>query len=217
MSNGKVVFDYRNEDHPNESWDQFLVRKLHEKRESHDDMADYLGGHLDKTHMDRGTFLYLKEKFNITSFIDVGCGTGGMVNYAIGRGVQAVGIDGDYEVEKEGPVVIYDFCDGPIDVPMSFDLGWSVEFVEHIEEKYMDNWMCLFQKCKHVVITYAPPGWPGHHHVNCQDQDYWVEKFNKYGLTFDKEETENVRKNSNMRKPFMQSRGLFFNNGSIKA
>ena len=99
MSNGEVIFDYRNENHPHETWDQFLVRKLSEKRDP-EKLADYLGGHLDKTHMDRGTFLYLKEKFNITSFVDVGCGTGGMVNYALVRRVKAIGIDSDHIVEK---------------------------------------------------------------------------------------------------------------------
>ena len=217
MSSGEVIFDYRDEDHPRESWDQFLVRKMGEQSTPQStEIPEHLGGHLDKTHMDRGTFMYLKDKYDIESFIDIGCGTGGMVNYALGRGCRSIGIDGDYSVDKEGPVMIYDFTKGPVDVPMSFDLGWSVEFVEHIEEEYMDNWMAIFQKCKYAVITYAPPGWPGHHHVNCQDQDYWVEKFNKYGLTFDEEETSNVRENSNMRKPFMQSRGLFFKNNAIK-
>ena len=32
MSNGEVIFDYRDENHPHESWDQFLVRKLSEQK-----------------------------------------------------------------------------------------------------------------------------------------------------------------------------------------
>ena len=37
-------------------------------------LPDHLGGHLNKTHTDRGTLLYLKNKYNIKSMIDIGCG-----------------------------------------------------------------------------------------------------------------------------------------------
>ena len=32
MSNGEVTFDFRDENHPHESWDQFLGRKLSEQK-----------------------------------------------------------------------------------------------------------------------------------------------------------------------------------------
>ena len=41
-------------------------------------LPDHLGGHLNKTHTDRGTLLYLKNKYNIKSMIDIGCGPGAM-------------------------------------------------------------------------------------------------------------------------------------------
>ena len=227
MKTGADTFDYRDETHPRESWDQFLVRKLGEDRlnnpekyQNDEPIGDHLGGHLEKTHNDRGAFLFLKDTVGpeilsrkAESFIDVGCATGGMVRVALDRGLQSIGVDGDYQVPKENaPIIIHDFCTGPLELDWYFDIGWSVEFVEHVEEEYMDNWMSIFERCRMVAITYAPPGWPGHHHVNCQDQKYWEDKFAEHQLIYDEETTMRMREASNMRKPFMQDRGLFFFN-----
>jgi len=223
MMTGADTFDYKDENHPHESWDQFLVRKLKEQRIENPTkpIGEHLGGHLEKTHMDRGAFMFLKDIVGpemgikkVESFIDIGCATAGMVQFAMDKGLNAVGVDGDYQVPKEekAPVIIHDFITGPLNLDWYFDIGWSVEFVEHVEEEYLDNWMCIFERCRMVAITYAPPGWPGHHHVNCQEESYWVEEFGKRLLTYDEKTTKRMREASNMRKPFMQNRGLFFFN-----
>ena len=72
-------------------------------------------------------------------------------------------------------------------------MGWSVEFLEHVEEKYQDFYMQAFAKCKYVVCTAAGPGAPGHHHVNLQPQGYWLEKLALYGLQMLPEDTARVR------------------------
>lgn len=180
------------------------------------ELPEHLGGHLNKVHTDRPTLLYLKDKYNIKSMIDVGCGPGDMVEIAKLRGIEVLGIDGDFSLkehwESNGtPVILHDFTQGQPPLPLpEFDLGWSVEFLEHVEEKYLDNFMQVFSKCKYVVCTAAPPGYAGHHHVNCQPQQYWVEVFAKYGFEFDEKETMNIRAISGMKKPFMQKTGMFF-------
>jgi len=183
-----------------------------------DSLPSHLGGHLNKTHTDRGTLLYLMEKYNIKSFLDIGCGPGGMVQIANWRGLDALGIDGDWEVRKEpeAKVLIHDYTTGPAPLEaaslrIAFDLGWSVEFLEHVEEQYLDNYMQDFARCKYVVCTAAGPGAPGHHHVNCQPAEYWHAVFDKYGFDYDDETTQEIRlKKSNMQKPFMQRTGMFF-------
>jgi SAM-dependent methyltransferase len=180
---------------------------------NHDILPDHLGGHLNKTHNDRGTLLFLVREYGIKSFLDIGCGTGGMVNLAEMRGLEAVGIDGDWKVEKEtNNIIIHDFTNGPcLTTKAEFDLGWSVEFLEHVDEKYQDNYMQAFARCKYVVTTASPPGHTGHHHVNCQTQEYWHGVFDKYGFDYNDEVTQNIRKKeSNMQKPFMQKTGMFF-------
>jgi SAM-dependent methyltransferase len=179
-------------------------------------LPDHLGGHLDKVHTDRATLLYLKQKYNIKTMIDVGCGPGDMVQIANDRNIDAMGIDGDFTLTERWraldiPVVLHDFCSGPPNLAReSFDLGWSVEFLEHVDEEYLDNFMQVFAKCNYVVCTAARPGHSGHHHVNCQSQEYWIEKFSQYGLEYNEEETTYIRKNSGMLKPFMQHTGMFF-------
>lgn len=179
-------------------------------------LAEHLGGHNNKTHTDRDTLIYLKSKYNIETMVDVGCGPGDMVEIAQLRGIYVIGVDGDHTLRDQWtanaiPVVLHDFTEGTPRLPMeTFDLAWSVEFLEHVEEQYMDNYMQVFAKCKYVVCTAAPPGYTGHHHVNCQPQQYWIDKFAEYGFEFDEKETAYIRKNSSMQKPFMQTTGMFF-------
>lgn len=162
--------------------------------------------------------MYLTEKFGIKSFLDIGCGPGGMVQLAAWRGLDAMGIDGDWEVRKEpeAKVLIHDYTTGPAPLEKAslrtaFDLGWSVEFLEHVDEQYLENYMQDFARCKFVVCTAAGPGAPGHHHVNCQPQEYWHAVFDKYGFDYDDETTQMIRtQKSNMQKPFMQRTGMFF-------
>lgn len=183
-----------------------------------DSLPSHLGGHLNKTHNDRGTLTFLINEYNIKSFLDIGCGPGGMVQLAKWRGLDSLGIDGDWEVPKEAEakILIHDYTTGPAPLEQAslrieFDLGWSVEFLEHVEEKYLDNYMKDFARCKYVVCTAAGPGAPGHHHVNCQPQEYWHKVFDKYGFDYDDAVTQRIRKQeSNMQKPFMQRTGMFF-------
>ena len=42
-------------------------------------------------------------------------------------------------------------------------------------------------------MTYAEPGQPGYHHVNCQPQQYWVNKVEALGYKFNAEYSESLR------------------------
>jgi len=55
-----------------------------------------------------------------------------------------------------------------------------------------------FQRGKFVVMTFAPLGKGGHHHVNCNTQEYWVDVFKKYGFSYDANMTRMVREASTM-------------------
>ena len=66
-----------------------------------DELPSHLGGHKNKTHLDEGTIDYLIKKFKPKSFLDIGCGPGGMVKIATNKGLKARGIDGDWLVERD--------------------------------------------------------------------------------------------------------------------
>jgi len=191
------------------------------------ELPAHLGGHMNKTHTDYGVLRYMYENRNCRSIIDIGCGPGGQLTAAQDAGYNfRVGVDGDFTIFPETDqfgfvpdyphaILIHDFCNGPTPYatgPTTFDLGWSVEFVEHVEEKYMDNYMSTLARCRYVIMTHALPGQDGHHHVNCQLSEYWIDKFSEYDLMYSSNLTEDIREVSTMTKPFIKRTGLVFVN-----
>ena len=174
----------------------------------------HLGGHSFKTHIDSGILNFFRDTLDCKTMLDVGCGPGGMVYEANKRGYNAIGIDGDYRLERDNPeyFVLHDFTKGPCNLTDTYDLGYSCEFVEHVEEDYVPNFMESFAKCKYVTITYAPPGTKGWHHVNCNTKEYWIDVFKKYNLIFDQELTNEMQKVSSMKRDFFRKHGLCFKN-----
>jgi hypothetical protein len=170
----------------------------------------HLGGHEDKTQFDDGALAYLAERFAVRTMVDVGCGPGGMLYAARRRGITAVGVDGDPSIARESPVMIeHDYTRKPLFLG-AFDLGWSVEFLEHVEERFLPNVMATFAGCRVVFVTAAAPGQPGHYHVNCQPSDYWIARFAAAGFRLDEEATAGVRRHSTMWSRFTEQTGLVF-------
>lgn len=174
-------------------------------------LPKHLGGHCGITHIDESILNYFKES-GATSYLDIGCGPGGMLDAALARGFDVQGVDGDYKVERNNPdkVCIHDYTTGPVTFDKTFDLVWSCEFVEHVEEEYLDNFMQTFSSGKTVCMTYAPPGKKGHHHVNLKPENYWIETFEKYGFKYNKELTVKLRNLSSMEREFFRNYGLVF-------
>jgi len=183
------------------------------------ELPEHLGGHKNRTHLDNGVLEYMFKKYNIRSMIDVGCGPGGMVNLAEDMNLEVIGIDGDFTVSRKGNnFLIHDYTKGPTKLEKTFDFAWSCEFVEHVNEEYVVNYMPDFAKAKYVVMTYSEK--PGHHHVNLKPAEYWINLFEEYGFDYDAEETANIRAVSTMnttgkfanspKKQFVKTNGLFF-------
>ena len=181
---------------------------------SDDTLPEHLGGHLNKTHVDEGALDFLIENFDIATMLDIGCGPGGMLDLARDRGIHSVGLDGDYTLPRRRNVHLHDFTTGPFlnweNDDIEFDLGWSVEFLEHVESKHVPAIMHAFQRCKYLIVTAAPPGYTGHHHVNCRSLDYWEGAFNASGFYYDADMTAKIKDASSMKKPFLQMNGMFY-------
>jgi hypothetical protein len=107
-------------------------------------------------------------------------------------------------------LIIHDFRMGPAPMAGDFDLAWSVEFLEHVEECYSHNYLSTFQQAKYLFCTPAPPKTPGHHHVNCRPGEYWIQFFDRGGFTFCPEATEKLKAVSTMKREFVQRSGMFF-------
>jgi len=181
------------------------------------DLPEHLGGHQGITNVDEGALDWAISRFNISSMLDIGCGPGGMVELANSKGIDAIGIDGDYTLKRydDTKFVIHDFSTGPVPKLSKYDLAWSVEFVEHVYEDYIENYMPAFKKCKFVIMTYAPPGTGGHHHVNERPKEYWVNKFAQAGFVHVPELSLQMRKSTTMnsegrKRKYINNTGMVF-------
>ena len=179
----------------------------------------HLGGSEDFVHTDEGALDFLIKTYDIKSYLDIGCGPGWMVRLAQEKGLDAYGVDGDFSVtvpeEIKDRHFIHDFSTGPWIPPpektrKKFDLAWTVEFVEHVEARYISNFVAPMQNCKYIVMTHAFPNQPGHHHVNCRLEDYWIGVFAANGFKYNHKMSIEMRKCSSMAKGFMARTGMFF-------
>lgn len=167
----------------------------------------HVGGHSEKTWVDEGALKQLVKMSDAKTFLDIGCGPGGQIEIAKGLGLQAYGLDGDPVMAENPNVQLCDFSItkvGPETIkslPESgfFDIGWSIEFLEHVNSEFVPNFMPAFALCKYVVVTHATPGQGGFHHVNEQLFDYWEKIFKEYGLDYSDKFTEEIREPSTMR------------------
>ena len=177
-------------------------------------LPHHLSGHGFKTWVDKGALKKILEKIKVNSFIDIGCGPGGMVYHAKKIGLDAIGVDGDSSIMRsnENLFVIHDYCLGSYLPKKNFDLGWSVEFLEHVDERFQKNYFETFKKCKYIFITHAPENSKGYNHVNLKDSDYWINVFEKYDFKYEPNLTKDIRSASTIEKNFIREYGLFFSN-----
>lgn len=179
--------------------------------------AGHLGGYIDGPVGDEATFYpdlwrWFKEEVGIRSVLDVGCGSGVAVKYfGDTLGLKVRGVDGIAQPDRR--IKRHDFTKGPFIPYEFFDLGYSTEFVEHVEGDYMVNYLASLRRCRMVALTFAIPGQQGYHHVHCQPEEFWLGALAAHGFLLDKELTTVGRaiaaKNTSPYNHFAQ-RGLIF-------
>lgn len=158
---------------------------------------------------------YLLVRYELKSVLDIGCGFGHTMKWFSDNGLCRVqGIEGwDEAYEKnimKAQVLKHDFEDGPATIATPFDLAWSAEFLEHVKEHFIPNFMAAFRMCRYAVITHGEPGQAGWHHVNCQTDAYWIKKFAKYGFEHRAEETALLRRTDRWRAGWGRRTLMFF-------
>jgi hypothetical protein len=136
---------------------------------------------------------WLVAEHHVRSVIDVGCGEGHALRYfrdELDCTVQ--GIDGVSQADPD--IKTFDFTNGPVYVSRSYDLCWSCEFVEHVEERYINNYLDAFRAATSLLaMTHALPGQGGHHHVHERDPGYWLDLFSSHGFALDAALTNEAR------------------------
>jgi hypothetical protein len=136
------------------------------------------------------------RRFIPASAVDWGCGAGLHVAALRRLGVDAVGVDGiawprefcASEMEIRRSDLRYPNCDGL--VPPRYDLSLCLDVLEHIPESYapvaLEN---ITRGAELLVLSCAPPGQRGHHHVNEQPRRYWVGRLAAIGWRYDRQAT----------------------------
>lgn len=134
---------------------------------------------------------WLIDKAGVTSMLDVGCGEGHALKFFRERGCTVWGVEG---IPQDDPdIVLHDYTGGAWVPYANVDLVWSCEFVEHVGEAYVPNFLRTFRAAPLVLITHAERGQAGHHHVNCQPADYWIGALAAIGYELDVDLTETTR------------------------
>lgn len=118
------------------------------------------------------------------TYLDIGSGTGVMVNTAEKLGVSANGID--ILPRPAHPKLLQMDLEAPIHLNQIYDLVSSIETAEHIYPQFADTLVdTITRHAKGIIVfTAAQPGQMGHGHVNCQPAIYWREKFYARGWDY---------------------------------
>lgn len=122
------------------------------------------------------------------SVVDVGCCLGGWLDYwqKIFGVKEILGLDGDYVELSELSIDQKNFMsvnlEERINLDRRFDLVQSMEVAEHLTPERAESFVEDLTKLGDVILfSAAVTTAPGHNHVNCQWQSYWLKKFLKFG------------------------------------
>lgn len=132
----------------------------------------------------------LYKVFTPESVADLGCGCGIYSHLFRQKGVKVVAIDGARPPEEHSyPVGI---LQRDLTLPLKnewgkFDLALCLEVAEHIPEEHSEVFLKnLMGFSDRLLISAAPPGQGGHHHVNEQPRRYWAARMAKLGYAYNR-------------------------------
>lgn len=118
-------------------------------------------------------------------YLDLGSGTGAMVNFARKLGVDAYGVD-----LINGPEAhfIHHDLSAPLMLDKRFQWIACLEVAEHIPPRgapvLCDTIARHLSPGGLVIFSAAVPGQQGEHHVNCQPAAYWRDLLHARGISY---------------------------------
>ncbi len=179
------------------------------------DAVPHLGGNIrggDNATYYPELWQWLVEHFSVTRVLDVGCGDGINSGYFARLGCQIIGVDGllpnALHPESPYPVIVHDFSHGWLQLA-KIDLVWCCELLEHVHIQHLDNLIQTLLNGRIIALTHAEPGQGGHHHVNEQPAQYWIDLLADYGCELLEDETAFSR---TLAHSWYATSGMLFNN-----
>ncbi len=145
----------------------------------------------------------LRKEFEPQNIIDFGCAIGAHLEPFHEHNIDIQGVEGaqkaiDYAVVPEEYITQHDLRE-PYNTESTYDLAISFEVAEHISKKYDGVFIdSITRSSDCVVITAAPPGQKGTHHVNLKPRSYWISKFRQRGFDYKSDKVDILRSNINV-------------------
>ena len=130
------------------------------------------------------------EAFHPRTVIDVGCGTGALLDAFRRLNCQIYGLEySDAALafcrQRQLPVRKFDVTSDQID-GQRYDLAVSFEVAEHLPSWNAARYVALLCKLSPlIVMSAATPGSGGTDHINEQPHSYWIDRFGQRGYAFD--------------------------------
>ena len=133
------------------------------------------------------------NNFEVKSAIDVGCGTGALLEALRDRDCKEFGFEYseaalNYCRARQLDVAKFDLERDVFTDNRTFDVAVSMEVAEHLPEIVSDRYVDLLTRLSRVIVfTAASPGQGGADHINEQPPSYWITKFQQRGFKHAKE------------------------------
>ena len=143
----------------------------------------------------------LVRRFQPATAVDWGCGTGLHASAMARAGVRVLGVDGvlaDPDQRASGVEIRVADLTRPVAAELTFssyDLSLCIDVLEHLDDQHSAAALAnVTRGAAIVVLSCAPPGQGGHHHVNERPRRYWVERMAAIGWRYDRQETGSMER-----------------------
>lgn len=181
-----------------------------------DEEHPHLGGNIaagDSWTYCPSVWRYTLQRFAVRSVLDLGSGTGIASAYFAQQGCSVIAVEGLEQnvLRSRYPAIKQDITKGPVFSPV--DLVHCHEVVEHIDEQYLDNLLKSLMNGRIILMTAAGPDQPGHHHINLQPEQYWIDHLQDRGCRFLEDDTQRIRQRASKESAWHMARSgmLFYN------